>query len=247
VTAETSSTEPRLASFGELRELAKATEGIRRWISARSSATAATGWRVDGPGARDAERLFRQPSPDWPGFAGWLGRIAEDLIIADASAVCLRSPAVIPSAASDVRLRDGGGSLSLDLIDPATVEPAIDRYGRLLGWAQYSGEVPRRYFTEIIGGPPAGIAPVIGFLPRGLAYLSLTRRPWAPWGCSPLEQAIVRKPDGSVDLEATEARLTRTAGDGWAAACKAHLARALFGPLLERVAPGSLWKWDPDG
>lgn len=228
---------PRLPSFRELRELAGATPGIKGLIKARAFAMSSTGWSIDAvpgqfPARRDLERLFSQPSPDYPGFTAWLGRITEDLIVCDAGAVCLRT---------------AGGVLSLDLTDPATVEPAVDRYGRLQGFMQYSGEVPRRDFAEMTESPPPGVEPWFGLLPARFIYLSFSRRRWTPMGFSPLEQAIVRQEDGSVDLAATEERLQQTADGEWAARCMDWLAEALFGRVLERIAPGARWKWGTGG
>lgn len=229
---ETATEAPRLASFRELRELAKASPVITGWIDARAFTIAATPWRTEGPSRaipsrRDMERLFRQPSPEYPTFTGWLTRIAEDLIIADASAVLL-----------------GGRGLELDLIDPATVEPACDPYGKVRGFMQYSGEVPRRDFAEIVASPPPGVDPWLGLLPGGFIYLSAARRRWTPFGYSPLERAVARQAGGTVDLAATEERLRQAADDAWAAGTMDWLADALFGRVLERVAPGSRWKWD---
>lgn len=237
MTAETAEALPRLPSFRELRGLAEATPGIKGHIKARAFTMAATGWSIDSPArqfpaTRDLEHLFLRPSPDYTSFAGWLGRIAEDLIVCDASAICLRAV---------------GGSLSLDLTDPATVEPAIDRHGRLQGFMQYSGEVLRRDFAEIAASRPPGIEPWLGLLPARFIYLSAARRGWTPFGCSPLERAIVRREDGTADLAATEERLQSEADDKWAVRCMDWLADALFGRVLDRIAPGSRWKWDAGG
>lgn len=197
---------------------------------------AATPWRVDGPvravpAPRDVERLlFRRPSPHYPTFTAWLCRIIEDLIIGDASAVSMGGR---------------GNGLSLDLVDPAVIEPACDPHGKVRGFVQYDGEVPRRTLAEIAAGPAPGGVPLLGHLPGRFIYLA--RRPDAAAGRSPLERAIAREPDGGVDLAETEAWLRWETDEGWAAGCMSYLADRLFGEVLARISPGLRWKWETDG
>lgn len=248
---------PRLASFSELRELARH-PGIRAWVelckqeilcrdwdiipspeSARALQGDYRAMRAYAEQAAGALRFFRRPDPDFWNLNSWLGTLLEDLIVLDAAAVVLMNPH-----------GDGGGLLGSDigglrLIDAAITEPAIDGHGVLNGYILYTGEVPRRDFADIASGSPDGLEVMRRYPADRFLYLSMTRRRYAPWGFSPLEQSLRLRDDGSIDADATAAALTEGFGldSAWRTAFARFLKEALFDAVLGRCGGDLRWQW----
>lgn len=246
---------PQLASFALLRELAS-TPHIKPVIAARVAQIAHAGWDIvpDRETARECQgapaamrilaerrdkgvRFFRRPDANYQSCSKMLAQIAEDMLVADASAIYLRAPQKPGSGLY------GGDIAELALLDAATVEPGVDAYGKLTGYMQYLSEVPRRDFMAIAAGPPP-CEPFRHYPAGKTIYLSMTRRRETPFGCSPLEQAIVRTDDGAYDLSATAEHLMQAASDRWVQACMTYLREALFGRILD--GSGLEWKWDTE-
>ena len=249
---------PALASFSELRELARFS-WIRTWVESRKQEILCRDWdvipspeaakslqgdyramRAWAKASEKAIGFFKRPAPDFWNLSSWLGQITEDLLVADAAVVLLREMEV-PGKARAV------------LLDAATVEPDIDRFGALQGYVQYLGEVPRREFADIIAGPPAGMEVHHRYPRDRCLYLRMNVRRQTPFGFSPLERAIRRREDGSIDAEATAAVFAEEALGGQAEvfdgpgreALPRFLKDALFDAILECYAgDGLTWQWE---
>lgn len=246
---------PGLASFSLLRQLASQPQ-IKPVIAARVARIALAGWDIvpdseisrECQGAHTAMRIlaerrakavrfFRRPDANYQSYGKMLAQIAEDMLIADASAIYLRAPRKPGNGLL------GGDIVELALLDAATIEPEIDAYGNLAGYMQYLSEVPRRDFAAMAAGPPP--CKLHQSYPADkMIYLCMTRRRDTPFGYSPLEQAIARTGEGTYDLDATAEWLTQTAGDRWVHACMTYMREALFGRILG--GSGLEWKWDTD-
>jgi hypothetical protein len=249
---------PQLASFSELRELAR-TPGIRAWIELRKQEIICRDWdiipspeaakslqgdykamRAWSKASEEATGFFRRPDPDFWRLDSWLGEVVEDLLVADAAAVFLRETA----GAGKGLL--GSDIWCLSLLDAATVEPAVSKLGVLQGYVQYLGEVPRRDFAAMAAGPPEGLKVHRRYPKDRCLYLSMSRRAWTPFGFSPLEQSIRVREDGSTDPDATATALSDGIGtDGpWWAAFQRFVKEGLFNAVLDRCAGDSLrWEW----
>lgn len=246
---------PRLASFRELRELA-AHPAIQPQIELRRDQITCTGWDIvpksPPPGrlwgsvtmrrhsARRAEaaRFFRQPDANYAAFTGWLGGVAEDLIITDAIVIHLRK------AAAEGRGLFGGDLMSLDLLNGDTIDPLTDDYGVAAGIAQYLSEVPRHDFMDAILGTPAAGNPLARYGNKDVLYLRTSVRRFTPFGYSPLEQSIVRREDGSVDADVTAAQFQRTADERWVRNCRSFLADVFNHVLADCGAADLRWSWE---
>jgi hypothetical protein len=249
---------PALASFSELRELTRH-PWIRGWVELRKQEILCRGWdvipspeavkslhadyramRAWAKASDKAIGFFRRPDPDYWNLRSWLGQVAEDLLVIDSAVVLLRE-------------MDVPGKARAVLLDGATVEPDIDRFGTLQGYVQYLGEVPRREFADIIAGPPAGLEVHQRYPRDACLYLRMNVRRQTPFGFSPLERAIRRREDGSIDAGATATVFAEEALGGKAApfdepgraALPRFLKDALFDAILERYAgTGLTWQWE---
>jgi hypothetical protein len=253
----TMTTAPAHPSFAELRELAR-TPVIRAWIELRKQEILCRDWdvipspeaakslhgdyramRAWAKAAEGAIGFFKRPDPDYWSFRSWLDPVVEDLLIADSAVVLLRE-------------MDVPGKARAVLLDAATVEPAVDQFGVLCGYVQYLEEVPRRDFADLASGPPPGHEVLHRFPADGCLYLRMNVRRQTPFGFSPLERAIRRRGDGSIDADATAAVFAEEALGGTApvfdepgrAALPRFLKDALFDVILGRLAGDGLqWEW----
>jgi hypothetical protein len=247
---------PAYASFSELREFARF-PGIRAWIELRKQEILCRDWdvipspeaakslhgdyramRAYAKASDRAQGFFKRPDPDYWNLSSWLDRITEDLLVADQAAVLLRE-------------MDSPEKARAVLLDAATVEPAVDQHGVLCGYVQYLGEVPRRDFADLAGGPAPGLEVLRRYPADACLYLRMNVRRQTPFGFSPLERAIRRQEDGSIDAEATAAVFAAGvmgADTGFDAPGRAAFPRflkdALFDAILSRWAGGGLrWEW----
>lgn len=251
---------PRLASFGELRELARH-PAIRPQIELRRDEIARTGWDIvpkSPPRGRlwgsvamrryssrraEAVKFFRQPDANYQSLAGWLGQVVEDLIVTDAVVIHMRK------AAKEGRGLLGGDLWSLDLLSGDTIDPLTDDYGAAAGVAQYLSEVPRHDFADAILGRPAAGNPLARYGNKDVLYLRMSVRRFTPFGYSPLEQSIVRREVGSIDADATAERFGQAAGDRWARPCWTwpclSFLADVFNHVLDESGAGDLrWTWE---
>lgn len=263
---------PPLASFSELRELARKGP-VRTWLERSKRRVLWRDWDIV-PSAETARQIqgdyramrtwakaneealgfFRQPDPDFYKLDTWLSRSAEDLLTADAVVIYLREP----QGGTGCGLL-GSDIVGLRLLDAATVEPAVNALGVLQGYVQYIGEVPRRTFADISAEPiaagPLDMKLLHRYPKERCLYLSMNPRRDTPFGQSPLEKALVRREDGTIDADATARLLPGALPDADldpvtglpaedAAAFREFLARSLFDAVLDRCAGGSLrWQW----
>jgi len=239
----TTTAAPARASFSELRHLTLTHPAIHAWVELRRQLICWQDWDIiPATGAAQASseaiRFFRHPDPDWRTLRDWLGTLTVDLVTLDAAVVVL----VKPHGA-------GGGLFGSDiqglrLADPAITEPAIDSYGVLKEYVLYTGEVPRRDFTAMFG-EPLSMNVLARYPADRCLYLSMNPRRESPFGMSPLEKAIERREDGTIDADATAENLPEADDPAWARDTQAFLKAALFDAILGRCSDGSLaWKWE---
>jgi hypothetical protein len=244
-----------LPSFRVLRELA-AQPVAKRCISYRSQQIRASGWDIklaaaESAGrAREMRQWLRNPDRLRP-LPDWLETAVTDVLGTDSLTVLARR--TIGGQSGWL----GSGMIWLHLLDGTTVKPAVDAHGRMQGFVQPwpPGDVPRpgTAAPETVRGADFYALPDALYLPRN-------PRGWSPYGCSPVESAIVWR-DGEIDPVATDAAMPGAFGiefdeDGevsadrapfFADGLRAWLKAALFDRVLHDLckAPDLEWEWTP--
>jgi hypothetical protein len=193
-----------LLPFAELRYRAQHSPLAHACITLRKQQVCSAGWdiRVRGetsPAARqrrsEALEWFQRPDSAYWSFSEWLGTAARDVLTTDSLAVCLR------------RTRgEGCGLLGSDLyemqlVDGATILPTVKKNGSAAEYRQYPWAVRRQSFGDLAAGPAGDAGEAMGtYSDRMLLYCPWRRRPWTPFGFSPLEEALQGAGiDGEVD------------------------------------------------
>ena len=258
-----------MASFAELRRLAETSPVAHACIHLRAAEIASTGWDIvpepalaraiqghHGLIADFAERraravrFFRQPDGNYAGFTSWLRDAMHETLTDDALTFYLHPP-----KRADAGLL-GGNVAALSIMDGALIEPVLTANGKTAGYAQHSRHVQRRSAVEMIATPLLG-APEALYGRAQMECLVFSPRAWAPFGRSPLEEALEDRDDGSEP--GSDARLLEAFGlAGEALGISAHPLDAatgaawlhdrlrwlagFFNGLLE--GSGMRWQWE---
>lgn len=147
-----------------------------------------------GKRRQQAVRFFKNPDPEYGSWSSWIDTLLEDVYSVDALAVYLRP--------SRVRGRGLMGSdlAALELINGTSIRPLFDVHGSRPSppspaWQQYIFGVPRTDLMTIISGNdiPDDLrgAKVQEYRGDQLLYLPYLRATDSPYGCPPIEQALV--------------------------------------------------------
>lgn len=233
-----------LLSFTELRRIAAANPLVRACVEIRKNEMRALRWDIvpdpcrvtvrggaAGNALSAARKFWERPDGAYMNFDGWLRAALEQLLVTDALAIFGRRTL-------------GGWLCSLELLDAATIEPALSPSGGCDGWRQRLSEVPRRAAAEILASPTPGRF----FRHEDLAYCVMTSRPWTPFGLPPVERCAGSDDDGVLKAFGLPGSVLGSslegADEGTAASWPRQLRDYMAGVLTSLLPAGLRWKWE---
>ena len=204
-----------LPSFTELRQLAARSPMAHACIELRTQQVAWCDWDITGERRTEVVRWFHRPDADYAGMHDWLRAAMRDVLTADSLAIYLR-PAQKPGHGLL-----GSDLAALELLDGSLLAP-VGEHGQLASVVQFTGRVRRAGTGVFMEGQAAermaespGAQPMGAYGSDGRGHVLLRpmrRRPWTPFGFSPLEEAIRYGEDGLIDMAATEAAIPEAFG-----------------------------------
>lgn len=146
---------------------------------------------------KKALEFWARPDPNYYGFQSWLGAMLEEIFVIDALSLYLHPTRL------DGKGPFGSNLASVEILSGDTIRPLLDLHGGIPrppapAFQQYLWGVPRSEMMDMIAerdilalAEDGVTTPEAEYSGDQLLYMPYTRRPWTPYGFSPVEQALL--------------------------------------------------------